>query len=115
MFSGTKLAPSRDKPKDMIQAVPQNLRWLKIAVIVLGIVLIAGTATVVITIFHRLGASAISAHVDVKLPRNAEVLESSSDRGRLLLRLKTDEGEEIRIFELESGHEIRRIRLDRTP
>ena len=99
----------------MIQAVPQNVRWLKIVVIVLGIVLVAGTATVVITIFHRLGASALSAHADVKLPKNAEVLESSSDRGHLLLRLKTDEGEEIRIFELESGREIARIRLDRTP
>ena len=98
----------------MVEATPQNVRWLKLAVIVLGVVLAGGAATVVVTILHRLGAASPTlARFDVRLPGHAEVLESSTDNGRLLLRLRTDEGEEIRIFELATGREIARIKLER--
>lgn len=111
MNSGTKLASSRDKPEDMLQSVPQNLKWLKIAVTGMGIAIFLGVLVVVATILHRLNVAPPPAHFDVALPPGAQVLESSGDNGRLLLRLKIGDRQEIRIFELATGREIARIGL----
>jgi hypothetical protein len=119
MFSGTKLAPSRAEPTDMVQSVPQNLKWLKVAVIGMGIAIVLGTGVVAITIllriFHHPDVAPVPAHFDVALPPGAQILESSSDAGRLLLRLKIAESEEIRIFDLSTGREIARIGLGPVP
>ena len=100
----------------MLQSAPQNLKWLKLAVITMGIVIFLGTCVVVATILHRLNAAPPAlAHFDIALPPGAQVLESSGDGGRLLLRIKIGDREELRIIELSTGREVARMGLGPAP
>ena len=90
------------------------MRWLKAAVVIMGIAIIAMLVTIVVTIFRRMSApkpaatpAAVSAPLtpgvplatipstaDVILPRGAVVKEVTGAEGRLVLHLATPDGHE---------------------
>ena len=95
--------------------MPQKHVMLKIAVIGMGVALVIGSGVVVVTITHRLGQPTARIAFDIPLPPNSEVLESHESQGRLMLRLRRPDGEEIRLFDTASGREIGLIHLKPQP
>lgn len=86
------------------------MRWLKAAVIIMGIMIVAMLATIVVTIFRRMTApkpadapSAVTAPLtpgpgvvaaDVTLPAGATLKEVTGAEGRLVLHLVAPDGRE---------------------
>jgi hypothetical protein len=46
----------------------------------------------------------------IVLPPGAKIVSSSTDAGRLVLRLQTPQGEEVRIIDLASGRQVQTIK-----
>jgi hypothetical protein len=81
------------------------MRWLKAAVVIMGIIIVAMLATIVVTIFRRMMAAkpaAVSAPLtpgspqaaDVTLPAGAVVKAVTGAEGRLVLHLVAPDGRE---------------------
>jgi len=104
---------------------PRQVRILKIAVIVMGVLLVGGFAFVLAAIVYqasrpaqvgvgmgttvRAGEGAGS--IDLPIPRDATVAGVSLDGNRLAVHLNGASGPEIAIIDLASGTVIARVRL----
>jgi hypothetical protein len=99
------------------------MRALKVLVVVLGVLLVAGFAVVVVTIMSRMGqrATPVSAaaraapfgNTSVMLPENALVMEVQGAGDRILLRLDLADGTEmLLVLDAATGTELGRIKLD---
>ncbi|HEU4475996.1 MAG TPA: hypothetical protein VFR71_04795 [Methyloceanibacter sp.] len=100
---------------------PRQVRALKIAVIVMGILLVGGFAFVLAAIVYQAsrggqepaqvqGVMAESVG-EVAIPKDATISAMSLDGDRLALHLSTAAGPEIVVLDLKSGSVISRIRL----
>ena len=105
---------------------PRQVRMLKIAVIVMGILLVGGFALVMAAIVYqasKLGdkkaavqegaPAAMVAEGALALPPDAEVVSMTLDGDRLALHLKTSTGAEIAVIDVGTGRVLSRIRLGR--
>lgn len=108
---------------------PRQVRMLKIAVIVMGILLVGGFALVMAAIVYqasKLGdkkgpvpdaaipqAAAPAEMGAFALPDGAEVVSMALDGDRLALHLKTSTGPEIAVIDVATGQVLSRIRLGR--
>lgn len=104
---------------------PRQVRILKIAVIVMGVLLVGGFAFVLAAIVYQASRPAqvgvgmgptVSAgqgirSIDLPIPRNATVAGVSLDGNRLALHLNGASGPEIAIIDLASGKVIAHVRL----
>jgi hypothetical protein len=107
---------------------PRQVRLLKIAVIVMGILLVAGFAFVLAAIVYQAsrlgdGAAPVGATVsqpmalpeglaaELPIPQGAEVTTLSLDGDRLAVHLKSQAGAEIAVIDLRSGKVLARVRL----
>ena len=102
---------------------PRQVRVLKIAVIVMGLLLVSGFAFVLAAIVYqassggqsggRSGAGASLNGVDSELliPKDATVTSLALDGDRLALHLNSPAGPEIAVIDLKTGKVISRIRL----
>jgi hypothetical protein len=104
---------------------PRQVRLLKIAVIVMGVLLVGGFASVIAAIVYqasRLGqtpaptaaAPAIapaSANAELPIPKDAEVTALALDGNRLALTLKSASGSELLVIDLGSNKVLSRIKL----
>ncbi|MGV1015104.1 MAG: hypothetical protein ACOYB4_09060 [Methyloceanibacter sp.] len=100
---------------------PRQVRLLKIAVIVMGILLVGGFAFVLAAIVYQ--ASQISKSdtalipatsgiaVELAIPSDATVTSLALDGGRLALHLQSSEGPEIVVIDLATGKVLTRIKL----
>ena len=98
---------------------PRQVRLLKIAVIVMGILLVGGFAFVLAAIVYQAsrggqdgaaaGAEPIAAELHV--PKDATVSTLSLDGGRLALHLQSSAGAEIVVIDLATGKTLARVRL----
>ena len=100
------------------------MRALKVLVVVMGVLLIAGFAVVVVTIMGRLTQRAtppapVAAHLapfgnaTVMLPPDALVMEVQGAGDRILLRLDLGDGTEmLLVLDAATGNELGRITLD---
>jgi hypothetical protein len=85
------------------------MRWLKAAVIIMGIMIVAMLVTIVVTIFRRMTAAPATAtpavvsaplvpgaspNVDVTLPAGATLKDVTGADGRLVLHLVAPDGRE---------------------
>jgi len=97
------------------------MRALKVLVVVLGVLLVAGFAVVVVTIMSRIGQRATPAahlapfgNTTVTLPPDSLVMEVQGAGDRILLRLDlADGGEMLLVLDAATGTELGRIKLDR--
>jgi hypothetical protein len=107
---------------------PRQVRTLKIAVIVMGVLLVGGFAFVLAAIVYqasRLGdaAAPVGATVsqpmalpeglaaELPIPQGAEVTTLALDGDRLAVHLKSQAGAEIAVIDLRSGKVLARVRL----
>ena len=89
------------------------MRFLKGLVIFMGILIIAGLAVIVITIFNRSQINSNS-QVDIKLelPIGAKVLDKSVDKNKLFFLIRLKNGKEIiKVFNLNNGKKIKNIEI----
>ncbi len=98
------------------------MRALKILVIAMGVLLVAGTTALVIAVVARVNRPATSAAPvatgarTIELPPGSRVLAAEASGDRLVIRLALAEGdEELLIFDLASGARIATIMLRANP
>lgn len=103
---------------------PRQVRALKIAVIVMGILLVGGFGLVMATIVYqasKLGDKKVSAPAAapetapaaaLSLPQGATVSSMALDGDRLALHLQTSTGPEIAVIDVVTGKVLSRIKLE---
>jgi hypothetical protein len=102
------------------------MRALKVLVVVMGVLLVAGFAVVVVTIMSRISqrgtppAAPAVAHLTpfgdatVTLPSDSLVMEVQGAGERIFLRLELADGSEmLLILDAATGAELGRIKLER--
>jgi hypothetical protein len=95
---------------------PRQVRVLKIAVIVMGILLVGGFAFVLAAIVHQAsklggGGETGVAPATLAIPDGATVSSMALDGDRLALHLNTSAGPEIAVIDIATGKVISRMRL----
>jgi hypothetical protein len=100
---------------------PRQVRVLKIAVIVMGILLVGGFAFVLAAIVYQasrggqsaagLGELPTAIGSELQIPQNATVTALALDGNRLALHLHSAAGAEIVVIDVATGKVISRIRL----
>jgi hypothetical protein len=104
---------------------PRQVRILKIAVIVMGVLLVGGFAFVLAAIVYQAshpaqdatltGAQAVPGQgalsIDLPVPAGAAVTAMSLDGNRLAVHLNGPAGPEIAVIDLASGKVIAHVRL----
>ena len=97
------------------------MRALKVLVVVMGVLLVAGFAVVIATIMSRMSQRATPAtthltsfgNTTVMLPADALVIETQGAGDRILLRLDLADGTEmLLVLDAATGTELGRIKLD---
>jgi hypothetical protein len=86
---------------------------LKAVVIGLGALIVIALAFVVIGIVSKLGgqgAPASQAGAVFALAPGASIVEMQSQAGRLILRVHTQQGDEIDIIDTDDGHLVAKIK-----
>ena len=100
---------------------PRQVRVLKIAVIVMGLLLVGGFAFVLASIVYQAsrggqdgaaaGAGVTAVEAELAIRKDATVTSLSLDGDRLALHLNSAAGPEIAVIDLKSGKVVTRIRL----
>jgi hypothetical protein len=98
---------------------PRQVRVLKLAVIVMGILLVGGFAFVMAAIVYQAskgGQSSVAAGgepvaTELHIPKDASVSTLSLDGDRLALHLQSSGGPEIVVIDLRTGKTLARIKL----
>jgi hypothetical protein len=98
---------------------PRQVRVLKLAVIIVGILLVGGFAFVLAAIVYQAskggqshapsGAEAIAA--ELHIPKDATISTLALDGDRLALHLQSSAGAEIVVIDLANGNTLARIKL----
>ena len=90
------------------------MRALKALVIGMGVLIVIGLVTVVVTIANRtLDGGGPPAEAALALPDGAEVLETALDGDRIALRLRLADGTAaIHVFDLATGRRVAVTRID---
>jgi Family of unknown function (DUF6476) len=86
---------------------------LKAVVIGLGVLIVIGLLALVAGVVQRMGVHRprpAGPGVAYALPKGAQILEMHADTGRLILRVRTEAGEEVDILDTQDGHLVARIR-----
>ncbi len=102
---------------------PRQVRALKLAVIVMGVLLVGGFALVLGTIVYQAshgeekppqaealgeGSPALS---ELAIPKDASLTSLALDGNRLALHLKSAAGSEVAVIDVRTGKVLARIRL----
>jgi lysylphosphatidylglycerol synthetase-like protein (DUF2156 family) len=97
---------------------PRQVRVLKIAVIVMGLLLVGGFAFVLAAIVYQAskgeqgapaGEEAVAA--ELHIPKDASISTLALDGDRLALHLQSSAGPEIVVIDLKTGKTLARIKL----
>ena len=92
------------------------MRALKALVIGMGVLIVAGLVTVVVTVANRTldatDAPAPATEAAFALPEGAEVVETALDGDRIALRLRLADGTRaIHVFDLATGRRVAVARI----
>ena len=98
---------------------PRQVRVLKFAVIVMGILLVGGFAFVLAAIVYqasRGGQSSVASGsepdaTELLIPKDASVSTLSLDGDRLALQVQSSAGPEIVVIDLKTGKMLARVKL----
>ena len=94
------------------------MRALKFLVILMGVLIAAGLAVIVVTLVNRAGTGgkAGPGTVAVDLPPGASVVETAAADGRLYLRLRAQDGRQyILVLDGSTGQTLGTLELKPTP
>jgi hypothetical protein len=90
-----------------------SYRLMLAVVIVLGVLIVIALGFLVMGLVSKgssHGAAQGSVAVTYSLPPGAKILETRSEPNRLILHLRTGDGDEIDIFDTGDGHLISRVK-----
>jgi hypothetical protein len=103
---------------------PRQVRVLKVAVIVMGLLLVGGFAFVLAAIVYQAsqggqggavgagaGTSLNGVESELPIPKDATVISLALDGDRLALHLNSAAGPEVVVVDLKTGKVVARIRL----
>lgn len=106
---------------------PRQVRYIKISIVIMTILLIAGFILLIVGLFMRAGTSSEKADTASKAPvsisqdvpallslpvaAGTNIASVQTDQGRLIIHLRQPGGGEIAIINLATGQEVQRIRL----
>jgi hypothetical protein len=101
---------------------PRQVKVLKIAVIVMGLLLVGGFAFVLAAIVYQAsqrgqatpsaeGGEGAPTRSELQIPRDATVTSLALDGDRLALHLNSPQGAEIAVIDVRSGKVVARIKL----
>jgi len=107
---------------------PRQVRTLKIVVIVMSILLVLGFALLIAGLYYQAtkigqerpstisrkstqSTERLGGEVSLSVPADAEVRRIVAEGGRVILHLKGSEGEQVIIFDPDSGNAVTRLRL----
>jgi hypothetical protein len=82
---------------------------LKAVVIGLGVLIVIALALVVVGIVSKFGGAAQPSRAFALAP-GAKIVEMQSGPNRLILRVRTEQGDEIDIVDTDDGHLVARIK-----
>lgn len=86
-------------------------RMLKAVVIGLGALIVIALAFVAIGIVSKLGGHGAAQPSDAfALAPGAKIVEMQSEPTRLILRVRTEQGDEVDIVDTDDGHLVARIK-----
>lgn len=115
------LDESENRPLTGTVFTPRQVRVLKIAVIVMGLLLVGGFAFVLAAIVYQASRGGQDGGVSAEMPgrveaelaiaKDASVTALSLDGDRLALHLNSAAGPEIAVVDLKTGTIVARIRL----
>jgi hypothetical protein len=94
-------------------AQTSNVRVLQAVVIGLGVLFVIALVLVAFGIFRKVSASGRAAAPSTAvfaLPPGGKIVEMQSGPNRLILRVRTKQGEEVDIVDTDNGHLVARIR-----
>ena len=108
-----------DTPLPRTVFTPRQVWGLKVAVIVLGILLVGGFAFVLAAIVYQASNGGQSSaptpaeplSAEVHIPKDATVSTLALDGDRLALHLQSSAGPEIVVIDLRTGKTLARIKL----
>ena len=116
------------EPQDPTAPSPRTVLLLKIIVVGLAVLIVAGLAAVVWRIMHLASArpaataaatapvsAALAARATLTLPDGAEIGAVALDGDRLAVHYRSSAGNGIAIIDLVSGREIARVMLGGVP
>jgi hypothetical protein len=101
---------------------PRQVRVLKIAVIVMGLLLVGGFALVLAAIVYQAsggqsgarsgaGASLQGTESELPIPKDSTVTSLALDGDRLALHLNSPAGPEVAVIDLKTGKVVARVHL----
>jgi hypothetical protein len=98
---------------------PRQVRVLKIAVIVMGLLLVGGFAFVLAAIVYQASgggqsggrAGASLQGIELPIPKDATVTSLALDGDRLALHLNSPAGSEIAVIDLKTGKIVARVHM----
>ena len=82
-------------------------------VIVLGVLIVIALILLVVGMMTKMGKHNPAPVTDTgmfALPANSQILDMQSQPNRLILRIRTPQGDEVDIIDPEDGHIVSRIR-----
>ncbi len=84
-------------------------RWLKVLVVAMGVLVVCGTAALVVA---ALGLPEPPRDAAVVLPPGGEVRETRTGDGRIVVRVALPDGESrLIVIDAETGRQLRTVRL----
>ena len=90
------------------------MQALKVLVIAMAALIVAGVVTIAVTIANRASAPEDATEAAIALPAGARVLETALDGKRIALRLRlADGGETVHVYDLATGERRAALRLRR--
>jgi hypothetical protein len=104
---------------------PSQVRKLKIAIAIMSVMLVAGFILLLVGIYlqtqkkpggretagPRIAETGAAAETRIAVPAGTELRQVLIERGQLILRLRSGQGDEIAIIDASSGKELRRLKL----
>lgn len=89
------------------------MRGLKAAVIIMGVLIVAGVAVLVVLLAQRVVGAAPSANAMLDEPPGTHIVNASTSGDRILLQLQGGGPDRVVVLDLRSGHVLGRAALTR--
>ena len=89
------------------------MRGLKVAVAVMGVLIVAGTATLLVLLVNQVGGTPNAAGIVLDEPAGTRIAATSATRGQVVLQLQGGGPDRIVIVDLRAGRAVSRVGLSR--
>ncbi|PPR76189.1 MAG: hypothetical protein CFH01_01966 [Alphaproteobacteria bacterium MarineAlpha2_Bin1] len=91
------------------------MRFLKFLVILMGILIIAGLTTIVITIYNRTSSNLDKqSNISISIPADATILSQTIDKNKLFVHIRKSNGDElIKVYDMINGKELKKIIINK--